>query len=92
MRVATIVADACSDMTHGFELWNGTQSVLCDAEVALPAARDLEAAIRLAILDSLTALRGSTWPVAASPRLAQTIEEWSHYTGHDAHADMQQSR
>ena len=71
--IARTLADACSDLCTGFELWQSARRV-DTPNVTIPTADDIAARVQDMVLERELVLRDSKWVVAESKRLVKETE------------------
>jgi len=78
LTIATLLFDACSDVSHNFELWESTRLVNESYFARAQAiGRQLSTQRQAAVARTEEQLRDSQWAVASSKRL---LEQLRHMT------------
>ena len=87
MVIAKTLADACSDLCAGIELWQSERRVDTSPEQMIPDANEIAARVQNIVLERELVLRESKWVVAESARLLKETERLLAFPrrGPDAH-------
>lgn len=77
MAVAWLLWDACSDLAHGFELWQGSRE-LCERRGPLRAAlsaAEVTERMQASVVETEEAIQRSKWAIAQSRRLLSQLAQ-----------------
>ena len=69
--IAVRLADACSDMCTGFELWQSARRLDTSPAQTIPNANEIAARVQNIVLERALVLRDSKWVIAESTRLLE---------------------